>query len=159
MYLLLRVTIGVRVYLARVIKPINMKTTAKWVKAHAFDAANMDGQTVRMDSAIASGEPATGMTPKQLFLAALCGCSGIDVVDILTKMKVPFTILDIEAEAEQTDEHPRVFKDIAMTYTTDAAPEYLDKVKRAVELSQDKYCGVSAMIKKHCAITYTITLL
>jgi putative redox protein len=157
-YQLLRVVTAVTGYLAQVINTMNMKTTAQWVKAHAFDAANQDGQIVRMDSAIAGGEPASGMTPKQLFLAALCGCSGIDVVDILTKMKVPFTVLNITAEAEQTDEHPRVFKDIAMVYTTDAAPEYLDKVKRAVELSQDKYCGVSAMIKKHTAITYSIQL-
>jgi putative redox protein len=99
------------------------------------------------------------MSPKKLVLAGLCGCSGMDVVDILNKMKVAFSKVDVSAEAEQTDEHPKVFKSIQMVYRADVVSEDLDKLTRAVKLSQEKYCGVSAMLEKHCVITYTIELI
>ena len=83
----------------------------------------------------------------------------MDVVDILNKMKVAFTKVEVSAEAEQTDEHPKVFKSIQMLYRADVAAEDLDKLTRAVKLSQEKYCGVSAMLEKHCSITYTIELI
>ena len=98
------------------------------------------------------------MNPKKLLLASLCGCSGMDVVDILKKMKVPFTKIEITAEAEQTEEHPKVFKFIKMVYRADVAAEYIDQLKRAASLSHDKYCGISAMLAKHCSITYEIEL-
>ena len=94
-----------------------------------------------------------------MLLASLSGCSAMDVVDILTKMKVAFTKLEIEAEAEQTEEHPKVFKYINMVYRVDVLPEDMDKVKRAAALSHDKYCGVSAMLAKHCTINYSIELI
>jgi putative redox protein len=99
------------------------------------------------------------MSPKKLVLAGLCGCSGMDVVDILTKMKVAFTKVAVTAEADQTEEHPKVFKSIQMVYRADVAAEDLDKLTRAVKLSQEKYCGVSAMLEKHCAITCRIELI
>ena len=74
-------------------------------------------------------------------------------------MKVPFSDLEITAEAEQTDEHPKVFKSIDMVYNCKVYKENEDKLKRAVGLSHEKYCGVSAMLVKHCAINYTIHLI
>lgn len=91
-------------------------------------------------------------------LASLCGCSGIDVVEILNKMKVPFTTLSIEATAEQTDTVPKVFSVINMTYKADVGEAHLDQFNRAVSLSQEKYCGVSAMLAKVCPIHYTVAL-
>ena len=136
-----------------------MKTITTWVDALAFNATADTGQTVRIDTSIEGGELGTGMNPKKMLLAALSGCSGMDVVEVLKKMKVEFSKLTIEAEAEQTEEHPKVFKFINMVYRIDANPDDLDKVKRAVALSQEKYCGVSAMLAKHCAINYSIILL
>jgi len=92
-------------------------------------------------------------------LSALAGCSGMDVVDFLNKMKVPFSKMEIEAEAEQTTETPAVFKWIKLIYKSDVDAAQLDKLKRAVELSQEKYCGIAAMLKKHCAIEYSIELM
>lgn len=94
-----------------------------------------------------------------MVLGALNGCSGMDVVEILRKMKVAFSKFEIVAEAEQTEEHPKTFTFIKMTYRIDTKPEDLDKVKKAVDLSQEKYCGISAMLAKHCDISYTIELL
>jgi len=99
------------------------------------------------------------MNPKKMLLGSLCGCSGIDVVEILHKMKVPFTKLEIEASAEQTEDHPKVFKFIDMVYRCDVSPDHLDKLNRAVRLSKEKYCGISAMLAKHCPINYTIELI
>ena len=91
-------------------------------------------------------------------LSGLAGCSGIDVVEILEKMRVPFADLKIEVEADQTSDHPRVFKDIHINYIITTAEENRDKVKKAIDLSLDKYCGVSAMLKKNSAIHYDITI-
>ena len=136
-----------------------MKTVTKWFDALAFDATDDSGHTVRIDTSIQGGGLGSGMNPKKMVLGALSGCSGMDVVEVLKKMKVAFSKLEIEAEADQTEEHPKVYKSINMIYKIDAKAADLDKVKRAVSLSQEKYCGVSAMLAKHCAINYTIELI
>jgi len=99
-----------------------------------------------------------GFSPKALLLSGLAGCTGIDVVDALEKMRVPFADLKIEVETDQTTEHPRVFRDIHINYIITTVEENRDKVNRAVNLSLDKYCGVSAMLKKNSKIDYTITI-
>ncbi|MDE3236144.1 MAG: OsmC family protein [Bacteroidota bacterium] len=136
-----------------------MKTTAKWSTALAFDVTSDSHHTIRLDTSQANGGLDSGMSPKQAVLAGLCGCSGIDVVDILNKMRVPFSKLSIEAEAEQTDTHPKVFKWIKMVYKCDVQPDDLDKLQRAAQLSHEKYCGVSIMLKKHCDISFAVELL
>jgi putative redox protein len=75
-------------------------------------------------------------------------------VEILEKMRVPFSGLTVVSATDQTAEHPRVFTDIDLLYTvtTDAANE--DKVRKAIDLSLEKYCGVAAMLRKNSAIRY-----
>jgi putative redox protein len=136
-----------------------MKTITKWVDALAFDATADTGHIVRIDTSVEGGGLGSGMNPKKMLLGSLNACSGMDVVEMLKKMRITFTKFEIEAEAEQTEEHPKVFKSINMVYRIDVKPEDLDKVTRAVTLSQEKYCGVSAMLAKHCAINYTIELI
>lgn len=136
-----------------------MKATAKWVGNLAFDAMSDNNHTVRLDTTVAGGSIDSGMSPKQLLLAALCGCSGMDVVSILDKMKVKYSKIEIEAAAEQTDTQPKVFIDVKMIYKADVNIDDIDKLNRAVELSHEKYCGVAAMLKKHCDITYKVELI
>ena len=136
-----------------------MKTITKWVDALAFDATADTGHTVRIDTSVEGGGLGSGMNPKKMLLGSLNACSGMDVVEMLKKMRIAFTKFEIEAEAEQTEEHPKVFTSINMVYRIDVKPEDLDKVTRAVTLSQEKYCGVSAMLAKHCTINYTIELI
>ena len=134
-----------------------MQVQVTWANALAFDLSASDSaHTIRIDASIESGGTDTGLNPKKLLLGSLCGCSGIDVVEILKKMKVPFEKIEITAAAEQTDETPKTFRFIHMIYKTDAAAEHADKVARAVSLSHEKYCGISAMLAKHCPITYEI---
>lgn len=127
-----------------------MKTTTIWKTGQAFDSYQSNAK-IEIDGK-------AGFSPKALLLSGLAGCSGIDVVEVLEKMRVPFADLKIEVEAEQTDEHPRVFKDIHINYIIRTAEENRDKVKKAIDLSLDKYCGVSAMLKKNSAIHYIITI-
>lgn len=127
-----------------------MKTTTIWKSGEAFDSLQ-DNAKIEIDAK-------TGFSPKALLLSGLAGCSGIDVVEILEKMRVPFADLKIEVEAEQTSEPPKVFKDIHINYFISTEEENRDKVKKAIDLSLDKYCGVAAMLKKNSKIDYTITI-
>jgi putative redox protein len=130
-----------------------MKTTTKWVKDEEFESEH-EGNRIKVD-----GNKKNGHGPKALLLSGLAGCTGIDVIGILNKMKVDFADFSIEVETEQTEEHPKVFKDIQITYRLKTAAENLEKVKKAIDLSLDKYCGVSAMLKKNSAIGYTVQIL
>ncbi len=128
------------------------KTITRWKKGHEFEAEH-EGNKILID-----GSTENGHGPKALLLSALAGCSGIDVVDVLTKMKVDFSDLVIEAEAEQTEEHPKVFKAIHIIYKIKTAAKNRDKVKKAIGLSLEKYCGVAAMLKKNSPIDYSIVI-
>jgi putative redox protein len=129
-----------------------MKTTTTWKQKHQFES-RQEKNTIQLD-----GGSQHGFSPKALLLAGLAGCSGIDVVDILEKMRVEFADLTIDTEAEQTDEHPKVFRTILLTYHIRTARENEDKVKKAIELSLDKYCGVSAMLKKNSPVNYKLKI-
>jgi putative redox protein len=130
-----------------------MTTTTTWKGAHTFESEH-DGNRIAVD-----GDKVKGHGPKALLLSGLAGCSGIDVVDILEKMRVEFSDFSMEATADQTDEHPKVFTGVEITYRMKTNPENEEKVKKAIELSLDKYCGVAAMLRKNSAVTYKLVIL
>jgi putative redox protein len=119
---------------------------------------NLDGHTLITDASEEIGGNNLGPRPKQLLLAGLIGCTGIDVMSILKKMKVDIEDCSIEVEADNTQEHPKVYENIHITYRFKGKDLPLDKIQKAVDLSQDKYCGVSAMLKKATPITYEIVI-
>lgn len=127
-----------------------MKTTTVWKTGHSFNSTQ-NSSKIEIDAK-------NGFSPKALLLSGLAGCTGVDVVDILEKMRVPFADLQIEAQADQTEEHPRVFKAINLTYHLKTGEENRDKVKKAIDLSLEKYCGVAAMLKKNSPIEYEIII-
>jgi len=129
-----------------------MKIKTIWKNNHAFESWQ-DENRIHID-----GDRLKGVSPKSLLLSSLAGCSGIDIVDILEKMRVSFSEFTIDVESEQTVEHPKVFKDIIITYKMKTDPENEDKVRKAAELSLEKYCGVSAMLKKNSAIRFNIVI-
>ncbi len=130
-----------------------MKTTTTWKHDQAFDS-KLEENVFSID-----GNRKEGPNPKALLLSAIAACSGIDIVDILQKMRVAFTTFEIDVEAEQTATHPRVFLDIYVTYKMKTDPANQDKVKKAIDLSLEKYCGVSAMLQKNSPIHYTLEIL
>ena len=135
-----------------------MTTHTTWNGGLAIEST-FDGHSISLNGATGEDGLRLGFGPKALLLSGLAGCSGIDVVDILTKMKVEFAGLEIIANAEQTEEHPRVFKEIGITYRIQTSKENEGKVQRAVDLSLQKYCGVAAMLSKHTDIISKIEII
>ncbi|MFI5188029.1 MAG: OsmC family protein [Chitinophagales bacterium] len=132
---------------------MSTKTITYWQKDQQFKSYHGNNE-IKID-----GKRADGFGAKALLLAAIAACSGIDIVEILTKMRIEFSDFEIETESEQTESYPRVFKDIFLVYKlkTDKACE--KKVRQAIELSLNKYCGVSAMLKKNSPIHYKLQIL
>ncbi len=129
-----------------------MKTTTTWKVKHEFES-RQEQNSVQLD-----GNKKNGFSPKALLLSGLAACSGIDVVDILEKMRVEFSGFVIDTEAEQTEDHPKVFKSIKITYRIKTDVVNRDKVKKAIDLSLEKYCGVAAMLKKNSPVGYVIVI-
>lgn len=125
-----------------------MTTTTVWKGGLLFESTQSEAGKVLMD-----GHVKEGISPKALLLAGLAGCSSVDVVEILQKMRVEFKGLVVTAKADQTDELPRVFKDIVLTFQVETKNENEEKVKKAIDLSMEKYCGVAAMLRKNSTIT------
>ena len=121
----------------------------------AFDSV-VDGHTLTIDADTEFGGTDSGPTPKPLLLLSLTGCTGMDVVSLMNKMRVEYADFEVKVDGELTDEHPKYYHKIHLTYSLKTKPEYHEKVKKAVDLSQDRYCGVSYMLSKSSEITYEI---
>jgi len=118
----------------------------------------LDGFDVPIDADKSVGGEGRGPKPKGLMLTALAGCTAMDVISILRKMRIEPESFSVETEADLTDDHPKVFKAIRIVYRLKGKGIERDKVKKAVELSQEKYCGVSAMLKMAAPIEYEIVI-
>jgi len=129
-----------------------MKTSTTWKAGHKFESFD-EHNSIQLDA-----ERKEGFNPKSLLLSALAACSGIDVVDILTKMRVPFSALKVDVDTEQTDGQPKVFRDLHITYYIRTGADNHDKVIKAIDLSLEKYCGVAAMLRKNSPIDYKLVI-
>ncbi len=133
------------------------RVTASWEKDMSFDSL-VSGHHLVMDSSAEHGGKDRGPRPKEVVLSALCGCTGMDVVSILGKMRVQPDDFRIIAEAEAAEEHPRVFTSIHLTYQFTGRDLPGDKLRKAVDLSQERYCSVSAMLRRACDLTYELSI-
>ena len=123
-----------------------------------MEASNEDGNTIQMDSAPDIGGEGKGMRPRQMLLAALGGCSAIDVLLILRKQKQEIEDFNVEVDGESEKvQHYSLFRDITLHFKVKGTVDY-DKVERAVKLSIDKYCSVSKTLEPTAKINYKITL-
>lgn len=95
--------------------------------------------------------------PKQLMLVSLAGCTAFDVESLLKKMRQSYEAFSIHVRAELSEEHPRVYTTVHLVYALKGTLD-ADKVVRAVELSQTKYCGVSEMFRQFAKLTYEIRI-
>ena len=127
----------------------------EWLEDLQFEA-DMDGHKITIDGPAESGGKDKGPRPKPFMLLALAGCTGLDVVSILKKMKVNLKGLKIKVEGDMDDEPPKAFQSMHIVYTFTGKDLPSDKLERAVELSKEKYCGVSATLKEVIPITYEI---
>jgi len=125
-----------------------------WRGKMAFDS-QIDTHTIRIDTGGSIGED-SGPSPKKLLLSSLAGCTGMDVVSLLKKMRVNISGFEMDIEAELTSEHPKVYSEIRLIYRFFGEDLNKEKIEKSVLLSQEKYCGVSAMLRKNCPIFYRI---
>jgi len=116
------------------------------------------GHQVAMDTKKEVGGSESAATPMELVLQALIGCTAMDVVSILKKMKVDYDLFEVNETHERSQEHPKVYKWIRLTYRFEGTDLDHEKLNKAVKLSMDRYCSVSAMLKKAVDISYEITV-
>lgn len=120
--------------------------------------ANVNDHLINLDADEENGGINKGPRPKALLLAGLAGCTGMDVIAILKKMKVEFEAMNITVDANLTDNHPKIFDTFHITYLFRGEDIPLDKIEKAITLSQDKYCGVSEMFRTFAKLTYEIVI-
>lgn len=136
------------------------KSSTKWVGDMAFEA-EVSGHKFYIDADDAVGGHDKGPRPKPLMLTALAGCTAMDVIAILKKMRVSEDIEDftVNVEGDITEEHPKHFHKMHIIYefTPKAGKELpMDKLEKAVNLSQERYCGVSFSYKQIMDLTFEI---
>lgn len=118
----------------------------------------INGHTLITDATVEKGGNDLGPSPKALLLAGLIGCSGIDIMLITKKMRLEVEDVNVEIEAETRDEDPKIYNYIKLIYKFKGKDLPLEKLERAVKLSMDKYCGVSAMLEKAVPINYEVKI-
>jgi putative redox protein len=116
--------------------------TARWKGGLGFEAVNAQGVSVRMDPP--SENPY--LTPMELVLMALAGCTGMDTADILRKKHQEVTSMEIRVRGTRAEDHPRVYTGIDLEYVVTGANLSGEAVARSIELSMTKYCSVGAML-------------
>lgn len=119
----------------------------KWVDGMRFVASDSTGHSIIMDASKQGGGEGLGFSPLQLLLAALGGCTGIDIVDILRKQRQLVEGLEVVVSGERVKEFPRVYNKIHVEYRLKGKDLSEKAVERAIQLSEDKYCSVGAMLK------------
>lgn len=132
-----------------------MKITVDWNSKMAFSSITPSGHEIKMDAAEDVGGSNSGSRPTELLLNAVAGCTGIDIISILTKMRLNPTKFHMDVEGERADDHPKKFTEIHIHYSLEGdLPE--EKVVRAIQLSVDKYCSVAHSLSATIRVSYSI---
>ena len=132
--------------------------STKWLEDMSFES-EIDGHKIIIDAKPEVGGKDRGPRPKPLMLAALGGCTSMDVISILKKMRVEVKSLNVIVEGELSEEHPRRFLKMHVIYELEGDNLPLDKIEKAVSLSEEKYCGVSAVYREAMELSSEIRLL
>jgi len=134
-----------------------MKSTVTFKDGMHFNGV-LQGFGIPLDADAQFGGQGKGVKPKDLVLTSLAGCTAMDVLAILRKMRLEPESFSVEAIGELTDEHPKIYKHIHLIFRVAGSGITEEKVKKAAELSQEKYCGVSAMLKPLVPISLEIEI-
>lgn len=132
--------------------------TVNWKDGHVFETTIMD-HTVTVDGIPQEGSTGAGPTPKPLLLMSLAGCTGIDVVNILKKMRVVFDQLQIQVTGTTAETHPMYYKQIRVEYIFRGKELDPSKLEKAVQLSENQYCGVRSSLRSDIVFETIITIL
>ncbi len=130
--------------------PSILQTQLEWSGGSLFQAKSASGTVIVLD-----GKKNQSLSPMEALLASLCGCMGIDVVNILTRMRADFSSLSISGEGEQNSEPPKYFRRILITFRLQGTVPK-DRVEHAVRLSFETYCSVFHSLRKDIEVAYDI---
>ena len=125
---------------------MDLSSNVSWRDGMTFDA-ELDGFEFTIDADPKFGGRSAGPKPKGLTLTSLAGCTAMDVISILGKMKVQPTRFDVQASGDLTEEHPKRFSRIVVRYTFEGEGMDEGKIRKAVSLSEGRYCGVFATLR------------
>lgn len=131
-----------------------MKARVKWVEGVTFLGESGSGHAVVMDGPAEHGGRNLGVRPMEMLLLGMGGCTAFDVLHILKKARQPVTDCVVELDAERADEDPKVFTKIHAHFVISGNNLKESRVKRAVELSAEKYCSASIMLGATATITH-----
>jgi len=136
---------------------MKQEISISWQDRMAFEA-EVNGHKIMLDAAEQFGGRDLGPRPKPLMLVALAGCTAMDVVSILTKMRVGLEHFDVRVEGEQSEEQPVHYTSMHIIYEFwgENLPE--DKLEKAINLSHERYCGVSAVYRKAMPVTHSFVV-
>jgi putative redox protein len=131
-----------------------LTASAQWQGGLEF-ANQLGDHVITTDAPEVYGGKNKGPKPTHMLLAGLMGCTGMDVAQLLTKMRVPVEAIALDSSADAADEDPRVFHSIVLNYRFDSSTDlqlYLEQITRAVGISKNKMCCVSIMFREFCTI-------
>jgi putative redox protein len=134
---------------------MTMNCTLNWQEGMRF-STRMDGFELILDAASENGGTNQGPRPKGLLLTALAGCTAMDVISILNKMKVTPVGFEVSVDGELAADHPRRFTEITVHYRFKGPNLDRAKLEKAIDLSEEKYCGVSASLKPQVRISHRL---
>jgi putative redox protein len=129
-----------------------------WKTGMAFEA-EVDGFKLVVDAKDEVSGSRQGPRPKPLMMVALAGCTGMDVVSLLEKMRVKIDGFTIKTDGELTEEHPKHFTKMHLIYEFKGKDLPIDKLEKAIDLSMERYCGVGASYRKSMEITHEIKII
>ncbi|MDB9782870.1 OsmC family protein [Winogradskyella sp.] len=132
------------------------KITTHWQGGLTFASNNPSGKNVIMDTNIEGQNVRYGLSPKAMMLSSLAGCSALDVISTLDKMKEDIDDFKIDVSGELTDEHPRYYHTVVVDYHFYGSDLNKNKCERAVDLSVEKYCGVMEMFRRFAKVKTNI---
>lgn len=128
-----------------------------WLENMAFKA-EVNGHEIMLDAVEAVGGENRGPRPKPLMMVALAGCTGMDVISILRKMRVEVEGFSVRVVGDLTEEHPKHFEKMHVIYEFKGKDLPMDKLEKAINLSEERYCGVSVSYRKAMGITSEIKI-
>lgn len=136
-----------------------MKVTIRQLEHITFAGIGDTGHWVLMDNTPEFGGHGGASKPMEMLLMALGGCTGMDVASILARMRVPLKNMEVVVNGEQAETHPKVFTRIHLEYLFYGTDIPKDKVEKAIALSEDKYCSVTAMLRESVKIETSYQIL
>ena len=132
------------------------KVTTTWKNKMLLESDNPLGKNLLMESGPNFGGSNQGLSPKALMLSSLGGCTGLDLLSLLKKMRVEIEGFKVIVNGELTEEHPKYYDKVSIDYYFIGTDLNKENIKKAVSLSEERYCGVIKMFRAFAEVTIAI---